>query len=124
MSLGVVVLENRPRLELNPRFTSFSMLVGRHPAAVAERAPAPDDGTYNEGDVSFTVPGAAYAMRDVTVVLEDDRSRGSLAGTALRAGQGEDQPPIPVRGRFNCRPGSPGALDRFRDEGPAAPDEG
>src|SRR5688572_5949258 len=61
LSIGTVVLETRPKVALNPRFSSFSLLVGRHPASVADRPPAPDDGTYNQADVTFTVPGAAYA---------------------------------------------------------------
>jgi len=96
--LGVEVAEPSDDVE-SPRFTSFTMLLGRHPLSTDGAAPAATDGVYHDGVVTFTTPGRTFALDDKTITLTGKRTAGTLAGVALIPRAAE---PVPVRGEFAC----------------------
>jgi hypothetical protein len=106
--LGVEVVEPAAEAAAEPRFRSFTLFVGRHPLESGDPPAATTDGTYHAGIISFSVPGAAFAVEDKTITLADQRTTGDLAGVAFRAGTPE---PLELRGAFACDAGGASALD-------------
>lgn len=119
--IGLEVLEAAAAEPRPPRFLSFSMLLGRHPLAAADTTPVTGDGNYNEGVLTFTVPGAAYVVGDKTVTLAGGMTRGRFTGLALKTGEAE---PVPVSGRFACTAAAARRLERGRQPGPGGTEPG
>lgn len=101
VNLGVEVIEPEAGDEVaQPRFRSFSLLMGRHPAA-AEDAPAVgSDGVHQAGSLTFTEPGTSWLVDDKTITLVGTRTAGTIVGNAITAA-GSDEP-VEVSAVFTC----------------------
>lgn len=103
LTLGsVVIAPNRPRALLQPKRRTFSLVVGADPLVASDATPAPDDGTYDEGVISFAVPGRGYVVDDPTVVLIGSRTGGAFTGTIRTGDQHDAANGTKVRGLFSC----------------------
>lgn len=101
VNLGVEVITPEAAGEaVEPRFHSFSLLMGRHPAAPEDAAPVDADGVYQSGSLTFTVPGASWLVDDKTITLVGTRSAGTVSGRAITAD--DDGEPVELSATFTC----------------------
>lgn len=101
VNLGVEVIEAEAGDEVaQPRFRSFSLLMGRHPAAPDETPAVGSDGVHQSGSLTFTEPGTSWLVDDKTVTLVATRTAGTVVGNAITA-EGSDQP-VEVTAVFTC----------------------
>lgn len=101
LNIGFEVLDENPGdVLLDPAFTSFTLLMGRHPLAASNAAAVSLDGVYTEGGVTFALPGRSYLLDDKTITLIATRSAGIFAGTGF-LGEGRDEELL-MEGAFTC----------------------
>lgn len=102
VNLGVEILESGEAASevTDPRFRSFSLLVGRHPGAPEQAPEVSADGNYQDGVITFSVPGASWAVDDMTITLVATRTAGLFTGMALPSRGSREL--VPVRGVFTC----------------------
>lgn len=101
LHLGREIVEPQPgRGVVEPRFPSFSLLMGRHRLGSDSAVAVGEDGTFNHGTLTFAVPGASFAADDLTVTLLGSRTSGVFTGSGFattRVGQR-----LPLEGAFTC----------------------
>lgn len=101
VNLGVEVIESETGDEVaRPRFRSFSLLMGRHPAAPEDAPVIGSDGAYQSGSLTFTEPGTSWLVDDKTITLVGTRTAGTVVGNALTA-EGPEEP-VEVSAVFTC----------------------